>query len=117
MQISYRPKYLLDTCDNIVVYATRAIQPRRQRGIKYSSMIKFPWLAQKAAVSILQCQEKNMNIMLYSIDGQLNIKYSYLQKGMWLHYIRPDLSERELLGKEAQYRVKRRRLIRNIDPT
>ena len=35
----------------------------------------------------------------------------------WLDNIRNDLSERELSVEEAQYRVKWRRLIRNIDPT
>ena len=34
-----------------------------------------------------------------------------------LDNIKTDVSERELLGEEAQYRVQWRRLIRNIDPT
>ena len=39
------------------------------------------------------------------------------QKRRWLDNIKNDLSERELSGEEAQDRVQRRRLIRNIDPT
>ena len=38
-------------------------------------------------------------------------------KRRWLDNIKNDLSERELSGGEAQYRVKWRRLIRHIDPT
>ena len=38
-------------------------------------------------------------------------------KRRWLDNIKNDLSERELLGEEAQDRVKWRRLIRHIDPT
>ena len=35
----------------------------------------------------------------------------------WLDNIRNDMSERELSGEEAQDRVQRKRLIRNIDLT
>ena len=35
----------------------------------------------------------------------------------WLDNIKNDLSERELSGEEAKYRVQWRRPIRNIDPT
>ena len=38
-------------------------------------------------------------------------------KRRWLDNIKNDLSERELSGEEAQDRVQRRRLIRNINPT
>ena len=37
-------------------------------------------------------------------------------KRWWLDNIKNDLSERELSGEDAQDRVQRRRLIRNIDP-
>ena len=37
-------------------------------------------------------------------------------KRKWFDNIRNDLSEIELSGPEAQDRVKRRRLIRNVDP-
>ena len=37
-------------------------------------------------------------------------------KRRWLDNIRNDLSERELSEEEAPDRIKRRRLIRNIDP-
>ena len=38
-------------------------------------------------------------------------------KQRWLDNIKNDLSERELLGEEAQDRVQWRRLIRHIEPT
>ena len=68
---------------------------------------------------ISACIEKRRRIRRQESDGDggAGEKRSRRPNRRWLDNIRNDLSERELLGEEAQDWVEWRRLIRNIDPT
>ena len=69
---------------------------------------------QSTAIIILRREEYvGKTVMVMEVPGK---RRRGRPKRRWLDNIKNDLSERELSGEQAQYRVKWRCLIRNIDP-